>query len=487
MNNKLILSLDQGSSSSRAAAFDAQGRCVCRAVRAVETRRQSAEGFCAGASAEMDAQALLDGQLEALKEVLSQTGTERVGALSVAGQRSTVVFWDRLSGKPLAPALGWQDGRAGAQVLRAGLSRESVHRLTGLYPTPFYSAAKIAWTLEHVPPVRQAAADGRLCIGPTASYVIWHLTRGRVFACDATLAQRTLLFNISTLNWEPQLLEAFGVRREWLPQIKRSTDDYGCLEVNGRSIPICVCAGDQQAALQALRVVSGGACINYGTGAFFMRHTGNRSYFLPGLLTSVSAQTQGAAEYLLEGPVNACGTLFAWLSEIGFSFGAEELDGLCEAARNPADILPALGGLGAPYWDFAASPVIAGLSPQTKKADIAAGAVNALACLLADMVFYAERFGIKSAEIKVSGGFSKSRALLRRQADILQTRLLPCSEAEGTCAGAAMMGAARLGWDVSQWQTLRLLPAVEPRMDAEEAEALYRRWHGFLNWCKLRK
>ncbi len=482
MNKKFIVALDQGSSSSRALVFDEKGQLVVRAARALDTLRPAA------GLAEFDAKSLLNGQLETLQEVLKQIDLQQVAAISVASQRSTVVFWDRLTGESLAPALSWQDGRAGAEAENVPLPQETIHSLTGLYKTPFYSAPKIAWTLKNVPAVAQAAQEGRLCVGPVASYIIWHLTGGKTFACDPTLAQRTLLFNISTLKWENQLLQAFGVQRQWLPQIQRTADDYGFYGQNGVVIPIRVCVGDQQAALQALRVVSGGACINYGTGAFFMRNTGAQCRLLPGLLTSVGAGDVGSGcEYLLEGPVNACATVFAWLNEIGFSFAVEELDSLYELASAPVQFLPALGGLGAPYWDFKISPVLAGLSPHTKKADVVAGAVNGIAFLLADIVFYAERFGVKSGDIKVAGGLAKSGALLKAQADILQTRLLPCVEVESTAAGAALLAAPAVNIDASQWETLRFLPPVEPKLDAEQAEDRYRQWHAFLNWCKIKK
>ncbi len=484
MNNKFIIALDQGSSSSRALAIDEKGHVSARASRALETRRQSAGQ---AGIAEFDAWEMLTGQLDALFAVLAQVGTANCAAVAVASQRSTVVFWDRLTGRPVAPALSWQDGRAAAQAAEAELPQETVHQLTGLYKTPFYSAAKIAWTLENVQEAAQAAQDGRLCVGPVASYIIWHLTGGKTFACDPTLAQRMLLLNIASLNWDAQLLEAFGVERTWLPQIKRTADDYGMFEHEGASVPVRVCVGDQQSALCALRVVAGGSCINYGTGAFFMRNTGKQRHLLPGLLTSVGAAANGGTEFLLEGPVNACGTAFAWLSEIGFSFSTDELDALCENAKEPVWFLPALGGLGAPYWDFSASPVLAGLSPRTQKADVVAGAVRSMALLLADIVFYAERFGVKSGEIKVTGGLSKCRALLRAQADILQTRLLPCSESESTAVGAALLAAQSAGIDASQWETMRLLPPVEAHMDSEEAEDLFQAWHNFLNWCKLKK
>lgn len=481
MNNKIFIALDQGSSSSRALAFDAQGRLVARAVRGVDTRRP-AEGL-----AEFDAWALLAGQLEALFEVLKQLPPGAgAAALAVASQRSTVVFWDKQTGRPLAPALSWQDGRATQEAEQVPLSQEEVHRWTGLYKTPFYSAPKITWTLKNHPQAAQAAQAGRLCVGPVASYLIWHLTQGRTFACDPTQAQRTLLLDLSTRAWHEPLLSAFGVQRGWLPEIKHTVDDYGVFEHEGWRIPIRVCIGDQQAALQALRVGPGGACINYGTGAFFMCHTGTECQILPGLLTSPGVDRAQGAEYLLEGPVNACGTVFTWLNALGISFAMEEVDALCAASKHPVQLLPALGGLGAPYWDFTVSPVWAGLSPATQKADLVRGAVDGIALLLADIVFYAERYGVKSREIKVAGGLSKSRALLQTQADILQTQLLPCAEAESTAAGAALLAAQESGLDTQSWQTVHLLPAVQPQLEPFAAEERYQQWHRFLAWCKQR-
>ena len=482
MNNKFIVALDQGSSSSRAVAITTHGEVRTRYATQVDTLRP------AGNLAELNPQHLLMGQLEVLEKVVNDVEIENLVALALSGQRSTIVFWDKMTGQPLGPALSWQDGRAAREIEKINLSQESVHQITGLYKTPFYSAAKISWALEHIPAVAQAARESRLCIGPTVSYIIWHLTKGKVFACDPTLAQRTLLFNLNKMNWDEQLLRAFGIQRQWLPQIKHSSDDYGAWEYQGKQVPICVCVGDQQAALCALRVVSGGACINYGTGAFFMRHTGGQCRLLQGLLTSVAASSaESGYEFLLEGPLNACGTIFTWLNSLGVCVNPTDLDALVKEATHPIWFLPALGGLGAPYWDFSASPVMAGFSPYTSKADILAGALQGLTCLMADIVFYAERFGFKSSDIKVSGGLSNSISLLQMQADILQTRLLPCIEKESTAMGAALLAAEWLKEDISMWETLHLLPAIQPQMDCDQAEAQYNQWHSFLNWCRSGK
>ena len=482
MSKNVILALDQGSSASRVLALDMRGKIVARASRELCTVRQAAH------LAELDATALLQGQLEALQEVVAQLENRKIIALSVASQRSTVIFWDKQTGKSLAPALSWQDGRADVPVAVNQLGQTTIHSLTGLYATPFYSAAKIQWALQHIPAVAQAAQANRLCVGPVASYIIWHLTKGKTFACDPTLAQRMLLFDIRKMDWSEELLNAFGIKKEWLPVIKNTSADYGVWNYNGQEIALCACVGDQQAALYALEVKEGDACINYGTGAFFMSHTGATCHIFPGLLTSVAASQKTADyEYLLEGPVNACATVFAWLTALGIEAKQEQLDVLCAASKQPISLLPALGGLGAPYWDFKLTPVMAGLSAQTTRADIILGALRAITNLLADIVFYASKCGIQTREIKVAGGLSKSKSLLQNQADILQISLTPCVERESTALGAALLAAHLLKIDTSVWSTLKTLPVVKPCLSAEQAQLRYQQWRDFVEWCKSYK
>ncbi len=480
MPNKIIITLDQGSSSSRALAVDSQGRVVASAATPLHTFRPQAQ------VAELDAAKLLQGQLAVLQEVFAKTTNYTVSALAVATQRSTVVFWDKQTGQSLAPVLSWQDGRAMQISQGVSLPQEQIHQLTGLYNTPFYSAAKIAWALQHIPAVQQAAQADKLCVGPVASYLIWHLTGGQVFACDPTLAQRMLLMNIHTLDWEDTLLEQFHIPRNILPHIQATTDPYG----SWKQIPITVCVGDQQAALTALRVSAGNACINYGTGAFFMHHTGTQCQLIAGLLTSVAAQSSlssSSINYLLEGPVNACSTVFNWLQSLGIQLDMQQLDKLVSQAKNPVKLLPALGGLGAPYWDFTLSPIIAGMMAQTTAADIAAGAIQAIANLLADIVYYAASHGIKSQNIKVSGGFAHHASLLQAQADILQQNLLPCTEKESTAIGAALLAAQQMQWDTAQWHTVEMLPQITPRLSAPQAQQQYQTWRDFISWCKQAK
>ena len=483
MNNKVIIALDIGSSSVRAIAVDLQGQIVARGSRPLETVRPQ-QGW-----AELDVRDMLRKQTEILQEITAQIKPQTVLSLAVASQRSTVIFWDKLTGESLAPALSWQDGRAPVTPAAKQLGQEEVHRLTGLYLTPYYSAAKIAWALEHIAAVGQAARENRLCVGPAASYLIWQLSGGKVFACDPTLAQRMLLFDIRQMDWSPELLQAFGINRQWLPEIKPTCADYGSWEFDGRKIPLRVCVGDQQAALYASHLTDGEACINYGSGAFFMRHTGRQCHFLPGMLTSLAAcvgRETARAEYVLEGPLNACGTVFNWLGALGIEIAQEQLDMFCNQSEHPIWFLPALGGLGAPYWDFKLSPVMAGFSPRSTKADVIKGAVQALACLMADIVFYVQQNGIKSDCIKVSGGLAQSRALLQMQADILQIPLAYYAEKENTALGACLLAAVEGGCDTSSWNTFETVHGTSPRLAAADAAELYRNWQHFVKWCRSR-
>ncbi len=394
MNSNVILALDQGSSGTRAFAVDASGAVLYKRTDVLSASHPR-EGY-----AEYDATKLLESQLVVLNELLDKLEDEEVSAIAVSSQRSTVVLWNRETGEPLAPVLSWQDGRAAAEAEAVSRSQQDIHKITGLYKTPFYSAPKIAWCLKHIPAVQAAARDGKLAVGPVASYLIWRLTNGAVFAVDPTLAQRTLLYNIHTGDWDEDLLNAFGVKRAFLPEIRPTQADYGLYEYKERRIPILVCVGDQQASMAGMGLKAGSSSINYGTGAFFLHNAGRELKQIPGILTSVAASgTDGKSDFILEGPVNASGVVFTWLKELGFDVDLDELDELYSSAKNPVWFLPALGGLGAPYWDFSVSPVLSGFTPQTKKADVVAGVLRGIAFLLADIAYYIKNYGVGIGDI----------------------------------------------------------------------------------------
>ena len=470
----LIIALDQGTSGSRAFAIAPDG-----SVRAQKSAPLAPVRPGEGLS-EYDAEVLLDSQWKVLNELLDEVGPEQAAALAVTSQRSTVVLWDKQTGRAVAPVLSWEDGRAQTEADEADIPQEEVHQITGLYKTPYFSAPKIAWCLKHIPQAAQALQEGRLCAGPVASYLIWKLTQGQTFAADPTLAQRMLLLDIHTQTWSDRLCRAFGVPESCLPQILPSRADYGVYEYKGVRIPLAVCVGDQQASVAFMGLEKGQACMNYGTGAFLLYHAGaEKPVLLPGMLTSLSAcGPDGKSAFLLEGPVNAAGSALQWLRAQGMAFDPAETDELCRQAQQPVWFLPALGGLGAPYWDFAFSPVSAGLSPRTRRPDWVAGVLRGVAFLLADIAAYLRENGFEiSGPVQVSGGLSRSSWLVQTQADVLQLPLTALPEAESSVLGAAQLAAP----------TAAKRPAgtlFSPRISGPDARRLYARWRQFVGWCK---
>jgi len=418
MKNKIIIALDQGSSLSRAVAVGADGKVLHKKSAPVNLRVK-------GAECDYDANELLQTQLKVLDDAIAAAGNN-IAAIALCAQRSTIVLWDSFTGAPLCPAISWLDGRA-AQYAAADMREQGlIHAKTGLYKTPYYSAPKIQWCLQNYPSVQDALKAGRLLCGPVATFLVWHMTGGKVFAVDAANAQRMLLFNIKTMAWDEEILKSFNIPPHILPRITASAGDWGSY----KGIPITVATGDQQAAAVVSGILKQGDCaINYGTGAFALLNIGETAADVRGLLTSVSFTYAGKKPYfILEGPVNAAGSLFMWLNALGINFDAKDLDNIYAAAKMPAQIYPALGGIGAPLWDFTLKPVFAGFTPDSRKEDIIAGTMQGLCFLLADIINYAAAAGFKAERVHASGGLSASAALLKFQADILQRPIIRAAQ-----------------------------------------------------------
>ncbi|HOX23437.1 MAG TPA: FGGY-family carbohydrate kinase, partial [Elusimicrobiales bacterium] len=302
---------------------------------------------------------------------------------------------------------------------------------------------------------------------------------GKVFAADPTLAQRTLLFNIHTGDWEPKLLEAFGIARQLLPEIKPSVGQAAVIKSGVHSLPVKVCLGDQQAALSGAGGWKPGACvINYGTGAFFLANTGSSPCRVPGLLCSAgwAAEKAGAASYLAEGTVHSASSMFDWLVQIGFGLDKNEIDGLCAQSKNPVLALPALGGLGAPHWDYAVGTTFAGFTPNSTRADLVRGIVQGIAFLISDIALPLAAGGVQLDVITASGGLANLDSLLQFQADILQRPVLRCAETETTALGVACLLAGQEGIDTRRWSSLSPVREFRPAISVSEAIRLLKRW-----------
>ena len=477
-----VVALDQGSSSSRALAFDPRGRVLARAQRPVRSR------YPAPGHVEQDALELsrtLESSLDAVLEALPRA--VEVCAVGLSCQRSTVVLWDAESGRPVLPAPSWQDARAAGWLAPMAADRglqEKVHAKTGLYLNPYYSAPKIRMLLEGSPEARRLAAAGRLRIGPVSTWVLWRLSGGKVFRADPTMAQRTLLYNLATADWDEELLSLFGIPRACLPALGPSTGEQACFTRRGRPLRVTAVLGDQQAAAMGQGADRAGAgVLNYGTGAFFLLHTAQEPARVPGLLTSAAWQKQGEpCSYFLEGTVHAAGTSLEWLrSNLGLLGDPRKADAACRRSRRRILALPAIGGLGAPRWDYKTPTVFWGLGQDSSQDDIVRGVVEGLAFLIADGVAAARRLGHVPTGLKAGGGLAGLDHLVRFQADILQAPIARLREREATALGAAALAAEAAG---RPWHpALRAQKAgkvFEPTMKPEEAARLHAAWSRFV-------
>ncbi|MBI4376583.1 MAG: hypothetical protein HY549_09060 [Elusimicrobia bacterium] len=479
MSSSVVIALDQGSSSSRALAVDSRGRIISKSQIPVRIH------YPRPGWAEHDALELALSQERALGAVLSRLprGCEVLG-LGLACQRSTVILWDKDSGRPISRAPSWQDGRA-AQLVASLQSRQAeAHKTTGLYLTPYYSAPKMRWFLEHSAAARRLARSKRLMIGPVGTFLAWRMSRGEVFAVDPTLAQRMMLLNLESLDWDRSMLEMFGLDPAWLPALLPSVAEWGFCRAGSRRLKLLACLGDQQAAAIGLGGARLGSSVaNYGTGAFFLHNTGSRLHRIPGLLSSVGwTEARGQPCFFQEGTVHAAAASFDWLrSQIGILDGSSHIDRLCRRSRQRVLALPAIGGLGAPRWDYVTQTAFFGLNSKTTPADLVRGVAEGIAFLIADIVAAMRSGGLDLGEVRVSGGLSRIGYLMQFQADMLGLTLSRCSLPEATAMGAAFLAARAAGAD---WADVLQKPKVDslfkPAMSRQAREGLLQAWSRFV-------
>ncbi len=475
MNGPFIVALDQGTSGCRAVAVDKNGQ-VCAQHRQTFSPQRLQPGL-----SEYDATQLLEAQLGVLNGLLDEIGPQQVAALAVCSQRSSVVLWQADTGQPLAPVLTWEDGRARQEAEEVSLSQAEVHTQTGLFKTPYFSAPKIAWCLTHYPAVQMAARAGTLRVAPVASYVVWHLTNGTTFATDATLAQRTLLWDIRSGQWSEDLCRAFSIPRTCLPEVFATRAHYGSYRYKGAQIPIYVCVADQQAAALYEQVGTENTLVNYGTGAFVLQATGPQLVVLPGMLSSVCPTAQSQAfSFLLEGPVFAAGSVLDWLKANGFLNQTCEANQLAARARCPVRFVPSFGGLGAPYWNYTLTkPIWENVSAQTTAADWIAGALQGIAHLVADIVEYVDANGQPVTKLTATGGLSHIEYLLQFQADLLQRPVYVQTQRDSTVLGSAYLAAQYLGWPAGPWHATPKR-VISPTLPVEQAHLERAQWRKFV-------
>ncbi|MFV8824080.1 glycerol kinase GlpK [Thauera sp. WH-2] len=483
-----LLALDQGTTSSRAIVFD-EGLRVCGLAQA-----EFAQHFPAPDRVEHDANDILRTQLDCAREALANAGVpaRAVTAIGIANQRETTVLWERASGRALAPAIVWQDRRTAAECerLRALGWAEELRERTGLELDPYFSATKLAWLLDSVPGARVRAEAGELAFGTVDSWLVWHLSGGRLHVTDPGNASRTLLFNLRALDWDPVLLERFRIPRALLPRVVPSSGVCGETDarVFGAAIPIAGIGGDQQAATFGQACLRPGMAKNtYGTGCFLLMNTGTRPVISRNRLLSTVGwcSAGGQASYALEGSVFMGGAVVQWLRDgLGLVKKAAEVEALAASVPDSGGVVlvPAFTGLGAPYWDARARGTLLGLSRGSGAAHIARAALEAIALQSADLVDAMARDGAAALnELRVDGGAAANDLLMQLQADVLGVPVLRPRLLETTALGAACLAALGCGlWQdedeiAARWQLdRRFEPRWSPARRAE-ARALWSR------------
>ena len=488
-----LLALDQGTSSSRSIVFDEHGR-----IRAM-AQREFRQHYPRPGWVEHDPMEIWSSQLETAREALQRAGLQAgdIRSIGITNQRETTLVWERRSGRPIHPAIVWQDRRAEplcAQLREAGHG-DWVRERTGLVIDAYFSATKIRWLLDQVPGARAAAERGELAFGTVDSWLLWQLTGGRVHATDVSNAARTLLLDVRTQRWDAELLALFDIPASLLPEVRPSSHVFGetLPELLGASVPVGGMAGDQQSALFGQACLSPGQAKNtYGTGCFMLMHAGERFRASEnGLVTTSACRTGGAAvpEFALEGSVFIGGAVVQWLRDgLRAIESSHEVQALAASVPDAGGVLmvPAFTGLGAPYWDAEARGTIVGLTRGTTMAHIARAALESIAFQSAALLQAMSRDAVAAggepvSELRVDGGACVNDLLMQFQADLLGIPVLRPKVIETTALGAAFLAGLSAGvWRdpaelAALWQAERVFHPTLPRERAEERMAQWER------------
>ncbi|HEY1975139.1 MAG TPA: glycerol kinase GlpK [Candidatus Baltobacteraceae bacterium] len=478
-----VLALDQGTTSSRAMLFDAAG-----AIVAVD-QREFRQHFPQDGWVEHDPREIWETQLATARNAMRAAGATAadVAAIGITNQRETTIVWERASGAPVGPAIVWQDRRTAARCEELRASAAMVARKTGLVLDPYFSATKIAWILDRTSGLRERAERGELAFGTVDSWLIWNLTGGAVHATDHTNASRTLLLNIETLDWDDALLELFAVPRAMLPEIRPSCADYGATATDlfGGTISIGGIAGDQQAALFGQAGFRKGLAKNtYGTGSFVVLNTGeNIVHSTHGLLATVAFTTATQRTYALEGSIFVTGAAVQWLRDgLGIIADSQAVERLAGSVPDNGGVyfVPALTGLGAPYWDPYARGAIFGLTRATTRAHLARATLESMAYQTLDVVdAMAGDAGFALRELRVDGGAARDDLAMQFQADVLGVDVVRPRVVETTALGAAYLAGLHAGY----WNDLDAIERLwqqerrfEPRIDTATRTKLIAGW-----------
>lgn len=490
--SQYILALDQGTTSSRAIIFDKDGSIVTVA------QKEFKQYYPQSGWVEHDAQEIWSSQLSVATEAVAKAGLKAssIAAIGITNQRETAVVWDRASGRPICPAIVWQDRRTASYCdeLKDKGHSDTIRQKTGLLIDAYFSASKINWILNNVAGAREKAEKGELAFGTVDSWLVWNLTGGQKHLTDVSNASRTMLYNIHTLAWDDELLALFEIPKSMLPEVRSSSEVYGETAANilAAKIPIAGIAGDQQAALFGQLCTKSGMVKNtYGTGCFMLMNIGNKPVLSDNnLVTTIAWKLGDQVSYALEGSIFIGGAIVQWLRDgLGIIRNSADVEELASKVKDTDGVylVPAFAGLGAPHWDPYARGTIVGLTRGSNASHIARAALEGIAFQTVDILRAMEAdANAEIKELRVDGGATANNLLLQFQADILQASVVRPQITETTAIGAAYLAGLAVGlWEStddiqSQWQIDK---TFAPDEDFDAATVL-ERWHQAVETAK---
>ncbi len=443
---KYVIALDAGTTSVRAFVYDLNEKKFVYGAQ-----QEVGQSFPRPGWVEQDAEEIYFKAAYVLNDCMRFAGEKTVAGVGFTNQRETTVLWDRQTGDPVCPAIGWQCRRtAGWCSALDAKTKALVRERTGLVPDAYFSASKIRWDLDHIPAARALLSRGRLCAGTVDSWLIYKFTDGRSFVTDVTNASRTMLFNIHTLDWDETLLERFSIPREILPKVRACDARMGEMPLRDTVLPLAGTAGDQQSALIGQGCFFAGAGkITYGTGLFLLFNTGGTCVSSKsGLLTTVGYTMGGRTAYALEGSAFHAGSGIQWLRDgLGLISSAAESEQIAQRVEDAGGVsfVPAFTGLGAPHWDPDARALFAGITRGTTRAHLVRAVLESIAFEARELTDCIRADGVPLSSVRCDGGASANRFLMQYQADLLGVAVDRPAERESTALGAAMLCALALG------------------------------------------
>ena len=459
---QFILALDQGTSSSRAIVFDHEGNIRSTA------QMEFTQYFPKPGWVEHNPMEIWSSEAAVIAEAITKIGIngKDIAGIGITNQRETTIVWDAETGEPVYNAIVWQDRRTSEFCDTLRDKADFIREKTGLIIDAYFSGTKIRWILDNVPGAREKAEAGKLRFGTVDSWLVWQLTRGEVHVTDVSNASRTMLFNINTLEWDQELLDLLDVPASMMPEVRSSSEVYGVTKTTlfAHEVPIGGIAGDQQAALFGQMCTEPGSVKNtYGTGCFLLMNTGEKPILSRNnLLTTVAWKIEDKVNYALEGSIFVGGSVVQWLRDgLGIIRSSSEIEALASTVEDNGGVyfVPALTGMGAPYWDQYAHGTICGITRGTTAAHIARAALEGIAFQTMDIVGAMEKdAGVKLSELKVDGGASRHNLMMQFQADVLDTSVIRPKVTETTAMGACYLAGLAVGFWSSldeikaQWQ-----------------------------------